>query len=75
MHETHNEMIDRKFREGKPIDEALQRGVRQALRMHKRLGNPIAVWQDNRVVWIQPEDIPDYPEEPVTPPARLNGAK
>lgn len=44
--------------EGKAIDEALARAVRAALIDHKHAGNPVAVWRDGRVVWIQPEDIP-----------------
>ena len=46
------------FREGVPIDRALGRAVREALRLHKKLGNPIAVWKDGQVVWIPPERIP-----------------
>jgi hypothetical protein len=45
------------------IDEAVRSAVRDALRFHKALGNPIAEWRDGRVVWIQPEDIdPDASE-------------
>ena len=37
----------------------MQRGVRMALLIHKKLGHPIVVWEEGRgVVWIQPEDIP-----------------
>src|SRR5262245_38526948 len=39
--------------------------VRDALIMHKRMGNPISDWQNDRVVWIEPEDIV-IPDE--TPP-------
>lgn len=39
------------------IQEALRLGVQDALRMHKRMGNPIAVWRDGRVVWIPPDEI------------------
>ena len=39
------------------IERAMQRGVRKALRIHKALGNPIAVWEDGKVVWIPPEKI------------------
>jgi hypothetical protein len=39
------------------IKEALQQALRHALLMHKRAGNPIASWQDGKVVIIQPEDI------------------
>jgi hypothetical protein len=40
------------------ILEAMRQGIREALLRHKRAGNPVAVWRDERVVWIQPEDIP-----------------
>lgn len=38
---------------------AMQQAVREALWRHKLAGNPVAVWSDERVVWIQPQDIPD----------------
>lgn len=38
---------------------ALRLAVRDALHRHKLAGNPVAVWRDGRVVWIQPEDIPE----------------
>jgi hypothetical protein len=37
---------------------AMRAAVREALWRHKQLGNPIAIWQDGRVVWLQPEEIP-----------------
>ena len=45
------------FEEGMLIDEALAKAVRDAVRMHKLLGNPVAEWRDGKVVWVQPEDI------------------
>ncbi len=45
------------FRDGRLIDEPLQKAVRQALRMHKLMGNPVAEWRDGKVVWIPPEEI------------------
>jgi len=39
------------------IIAAANRAVRAALREHKLLGFPIAVWQDGRVVTIPPEEI------------------
>ena len=39
------------------IEEAVRRGVRDALLMHKRAGNPIAAWKDGKVVIIPPEEI------------------
>jgi hypothetical protein len=40
------------------ILDALRQAVRQALLDHKRAGNPVAVWQDERVVWVPAEQIP-----------------
>jgi hypothetical protein len=42
---------------------ALRRGAQAALRQHKLLGYPIAVWQDGKVVWIPPEEI-ELDDEP-----------
>lgn len=45
------------------ITRALRSAVREALLEHKRAGNPVAVWRNNRVEWIQPEDIPTFEDE------------
>jgi hypothetical protein len=45
------------FDESTPIEDALRRAVQKALLRHKKLGNPIAVWEDSRVVWIPTEEI------------------
>ena len=42
---------------GKDIEKILQRAVNHALLMHKRLGNPIAIWKDGKVVIVPPEEI------------------
>ena len=42
----------------KELEGILQKAVREALLIHKRLGNPIAVWQDGKVVILRPEEIP-----------------
>ena len=42
------------------IQEALGRAVQEALRSHKQAGNPVPTWEDGKVVWVQPEDIPDF---------------
>jgi hypothetical protein len=39
------------------LDAAVQRAVRKALLVHKKLGNPVAAWKDGKVVWIPPEEI------------------
>ena len=49
--------IDELFEDGRAIDEALKDAARDARRLHKALGNPMATWVDGHVVWIQPDDI------------------
>lgn len=49
--------IDALFEDGRVIDEALREAARDARRLHKALGNPMATWKDGQVVWVQPEDI------------------
>ena len=44
------------------IERILQGAVREALYMHKRLGNSIAVWKDGKVVIVPPEEIVISPE-------------
>ena len=63
MAETPKKDIEALFVDGTEIDEALRQGVRDALRIHKLLGNPVAIWRDNRVCWLQPEDIPLLDED------------
>ena len=49
--------IDELFEDGRLIDEALRLAARDARRLHKALGNPMATWVDGQVVWVQPEQI------------------
>jgi hypothetical protein len=46
------------FLDGRAIDEALKRAVREALIRHKKLGESVAVWQDGKAVVLPPEEIP-----------------
>ncbi|HVZ31771.1 MAG TPA: hypothetical protein VG963_05055 [Polyangiaceae bacterium] len=41
------------------IVEAAGRAIQEAVRDHKRAGNPIAEWRDGRVVLVPPEQIED----------------
>jgi hypothetical protein len=65
-------MIDAADRDLTPADRvddiprilrALRAAVRDALAAHKRAGNPVAVWQDDRAVVLQAADIPEDLEE------------
>jgi hypothetical protein len=63
MFEQELDPIDCAFAEGTPVDQAIEEAVREALKRHKRAGNPIVVWRDGEMHWIQPEDI-RLPDEP-----------
>jgi hypothetical protein len=45
------------------ILEAMKAAVREAVLRHKQLGNPVAVWREGRVVWLQPHEIALVPDE------------
>jgi len=64
MTERPEKDIDAIFAEGAEIDRALAKAVREAVRRHKLLGNPIATWRDNQVVWLQPDEIGIPGDEP-----------
>ena len=36
----------------------MREAAAEALEDHRRTGDPIAVWRNERVEWIAPEDIP-----------------
>lgn len=53
-----------RVRDDERVQRSLVKAVRAALREHKRAGNPIAVGRDGQVVWLAPEEIPDFgPDE------------
>jgi len=39
------------------VRDIIQSGIHAALLRHKQAGNPVCEWQDNKVVWIKPENI------------------
>ena len=47
--------IEEIFSDEKQITETLQRAVREAILIHQRAGNPIAVWKDGKAVWVKAE--------------------
>jgi hypothetical protein len=63
----HLDRIDKAFAEGKPIDDALTRGVRRAMAIHKRLGHSVVTWRDGQVVWVPADQIPVDIEESENP--------
>ena len=59
-------LLAHQFENRAEIDCALDAGIRSVLLKHKQAGNPIATWQNGKVVLVAPEDIvipPDFDEE------------
>ena len=48
--------IDKIFRDGTLIDEAMNLAVRDAVQLHKEKGLPMVVWRDGKILWISPEE-------------------
>jgi hypothetical protein len=42
---------------GEEINRAYERAVREALKRHKLLGNPVAISRNGKVVLVQPDEI------------------
>ena len=55
---TSKDKISEIFKNKKKITRAIGQGVHEALLRHKKAGNPIVSWEDGKIIWIQPEDIP-----------------
>lgn len=49
--------LDQRFDDDESMDNAFAEAARDARRLHKALGHPMATWRDGHVVWVQPEDI------------------
>jgi hypothetical protein len=50
--------MDGVFADRETLERELNRAVAEEMLRHKRLGEPVYVWRDGRVVKIPPEDIP-----------------
>jgi len=45
--------------EGHVIDEALRKGVREALLRHKERDNPVVIERDGKIVWLPAQELLD----------------
>jgi hypothetical protein len=57
MNEQFQSSISERLADHSLINEAICRAVREAVLNHARAGQPVATWQNGKVVWIQPDDI------------------
>ena len=51
------ENLDELLQDTRRLQEAMEASILAALHEHKAAGNPVAAWQDERVVWLDPQDI------------------
>lgn len=58
MSQNENGQSNIRVPHGKELEAILREAGRQARIMHKKLGNPIASWENGKVVIIPPEEIP-----------------
>lgn len=49
--------IEKAFADDKKISQAMNLAVQEALQKHKAAGNRIAVWENGKAVWIDPNKI------------------
>lgn len=49
--------ISKAFSDPVKLTQILQEGIREALMQHKKAGNPVCTWRDNKVVWIPADQI------------------
>jgi len=58
VHKYDPETLQQMLADADAVDAAVRESVRDALVMHKRLGNPVASWENGKVVWIPADQIP-----------------
>ncbi len=51
--------IGRLFRERKPIDEAHNAAVREAVKRHRQQGQPLVVCRNGQTILISPDEVED----------------
>lgn len=50
--------IGRIFKEDRHlIDEAINRGIREAMLWHKRAGLPVVIERNGKIEWVMPEEL------------------
>ena len=60
---SNREEMYHRFNSDAEVDEAVVKAVRHALAHHKKKRNRIAVWKENKVVVLGPDQIPAQEEQ------------
>jgi hypothetical protein len=57
MNARRSQNIAEIIRDGTAIDRAIVAARRRVIQRHRRLGVPLAIWRDGRVVEVDPESV------------------
>lgn len=55
---VNEDIISQTLNDPQKVTQIIQKGIKAALMRHKQAGNPVCEWRDNKVVWIDPQNIP-----------------
>lgn len=55
--QKNEDKISKIMNDPKKVRDIIQSGINAALLKHKQAGNPVCEWRNDKVVWVQPEDI------------------
>jgi hypothetical protein len=63
MSDSVRDEFDIRTASSRDIERAMRRAAAEALSLHKRAGNPVAVWdwETGQVALVPPDQIPDDP--------------
>jgi hypothetical protein len=56
---TEKKTVGELLADDKKIERAMQIATRKAILEHKRAGFPVVVVKEGKIVWLQPDEIPD----------------
>jgi hypothetical protein len=57
MNEETRKSISEVLADDTLVNEGIGQAVREAVLKHARAGQPVATWQDGKVVWIPADDV------------------
>ena len=58
--------LDDKYRDLQGSRRAMIRAARRAAEVARQHGQPLVLWRDGQVVHVQPDDLPDMPDQTPT---------
>ena len=56
--DTNDDNISKILNDSAKVTKIIQSGIKAALMNHKKAGNSVCEWRDNKIVWILADQIP-----------------